>query len=185
MKKRRLKRSSVVTGIVLFLSVIAMVLVHGSVAEPQKIPPETKKPVSTPTAVKTVTLQQAPEYKYNPVGKPDPFRPFVDQEIAEKKRLEKKKETLPISPLQRASVEEFRLVGITGTESSRKAIVQDVHNKFYPIFVGTIIGKNNGRVVEILADRVIVEEMVGVRAGKKMTRRIAMKLRKDEGEEKP
>ncbi|MBM4270846.1 MAG: pilus assembly protein PilP [Deltaproteobacteria bacterium] len=187
MRKRLLKRSDpLVCMMTLLLAVMAVVMVsEGFAADPTKPGAAVKAADAKAEDAKAVGMKPAPEYRYNPTGKPDPFKPFIEEEITEKQKLEKRKEALPISPLQRAGVEQFRLVGIAGTESSRKAIVQDVNNKFYPIFVGTIIGRNNGKVVEILADRVIVEEAAGTRAGKAVTKKITIKLRKDEGEEKP
>ncbi len=121
-----------------------------------------------------------------PAAKPDPFRPFIelDQEkaLALKKKTENK--ALPVSPLQRAEIDQFRLLGIAGDERSRTAIVDDGKGKFYPLIVGTAIGMNQGRVAQILADRVIVEELTKER-GKKKVKRIIMKLRRDEEERKP
>src|SRR5665811_230267 len=66
-----------------------------------------------------------------------------------------------ISPLQRADIDTFLLVGIAGDQNGRTAIVEDkAAKRFYPLFMGTHIGKNGGRVAAILADRVIVEEIV-------------------------
>lgn len=114
-------------------------------------------------------------YNYNPLGKPDPFRPFVELEIAAKKKEEKdKKETLSIFPLQRVDVENFKVVGIAGDEVRRVAIVQDATKKFYPLFLGTRMGLHSGKVMDILADRVIVDELDG-----KKTKRVILKLRKN------
>jgi type IV pilus assembly protein PilP len=88
--------------------------------------------------------------------------------------------------LQRASIEQFKLVGVAaGYNHSKIAMVTDVKGKFYPIFVGTYIGLHNGRVVEILQDRVIVEETIKAEAKHAKTKRVAIKLRKEEGEVKP
>jgi type IV pilus assembly protein PilP len=129
-----------------------------------------------------------PPYKYNPIGKADPFKSFVEEESAREARKRQEqmmREARFFSPLQRAGIDQFRLVGIAGDEKARKAIVQDIKGKIYPIFIGTYIGPNNGRVIEILADRVIVEEKFKTQAGKTKVNRITMKLRKEEGEEKP
>ena len=124
-------------------------------------------------------------YKYNPLGKPDPFKPFVDQELAAKKKKEAAK-PLPLSPLQRESIDQFKLMGISGDEKSRRAIVQDAKGKVYPISPGAYIGLNNGRVVAILADRMVIEEQMKTPAGKKTKpNRITIKLRREEGEGKP
>ena len=119
-------------------------------------------------------------YKYNPIGKPDPFKPFIDQELSPKKKTESK---IPISPLQKEGINSFRLVGVSGDDHHRIAIVQDVKGKAYPIFLGTYIGQNSGRVVEILADRIIIEEKIKVEGKPAKTNRLTVKLRKDEGEE--
>jgi type IV pilus assembly protein PilP len=147
---------------------------------PSPIPPPVKpvKPgEAQPQAQTPLTLPvvQTPEnvYNYNPLGKPDPFRPFVDIEVAAvKKEKEAKKES--IFPLQRAEVESFKLVGIVGDQARRVAVVEDSTKKYYPIFVGTKIGLHDGKVTEILMDRVTVDEW----DGKKM-KRIVLKLRKN------
>jgi len=118
-------------------------------------------------------------YKYYPLGKPDPFQPFVEVDIATKKKEEKRVSTYP---LERDEIEKFRLVGIIGDHIQRLAIVEIIDEgklKFYPLLKGTHIGLHNGRVVEIMADRVIIEEH-----DKSKTRRIILKLHK-ENEVKP
>lgn len=118
---------------------------------------------------------QAPDnsYSYNPLGKPDPFKPFIDVEIAEIKKAKASK-VESIFPLQRAAVESFRLVGIVGDQVRRVAVVEDTSRKFYPIFVGTRIGLNDGKVTDILADRITVDEFEG-----KKIKRVILKLRKN------
>src|SRR4030043_500243 len=85
-----------------------------------------------------------------------------------------KKDMSSIFPLQRAATEKFRVVGIAGDQLRRVAIVEDTAKKFYPLFKGTYIGLKNGRVVEIMADRVIVEERE-----EETAKKIILKLRKD------
>ena len=98
----------------------------------------------------------------------------------------------PISPLQQAEISQFRLVGIAGSEKKRVAIVEHLTaRKFYPLFEGTYIGLNEGRVAEIRPDRVIVEERVeseeikAKKAKKAKIVRTPMMLHKEEEEGKP
>lgn len=128
-----------------------------------------------PQAPSVPPVLPAPEstYSYNPLGKPDPFKPFIDAQVTAAK-IEKEKKVESIFPLQRAEVENFKLVGIVGDDRSRVAMVEDVSKKFYPLFVGTRIGLHNGKVTDILADRVIVDEVDG-----KKGKRIILKLRKN------
>jgi type IV pilus assembly protein PilP len=132
-------------------------------------------------------------FSFDPQGKPDPFKPFVDAEIAlKKKQLEeqlkkqkKKQVALPLSPLQRFGIEQFKLVGIAGNNISRKAIIQDMNGKFYPIATGMLIGLNRAKVVEIRESSVLLEEPLtgGSKTPKKKF--IEMKLRKEGDEGKP
>lgn len=95
-------------------------------------------------------------------------------ELAIKTKAEVKKDVSSIFPLQREEVEKFRVVGIAGDQNRRVAVVEDAAKKFYPLFIGTHIGVNKGKVLEILADRVIVEEYETSKA-----KRIILKLRKN------
>lgn len=147
------------------------------------VPPPTVAPAAPPT------------YRYNPAGKPDPFVPFIEIDLAAKKAKEKKarEEALkkraavskrPISPLQQAEIGQFRLVGIAGDDKQRMAIVEDgVAKKYYPISVGTYIGLNGGRIISILPDRLIVEEPLQEESGKGkkvQARRMTVMLHKEE-----
>jgi type IV pilus assembly protein PilP len=180
MRRRLMKKSSAFTyATTLIVFVVAWSLTSGAIgADPKTVGTKLTDPKAAVT--KVADTKTPPPYKYNPAGKPDPFKPFIEQELASKQRLAKAL-PLSLSPLQRAGIDQFRLVGISGDEKVRKAIVQD-GGKIYPLFIGTYIGLNNGRVVEILADRVIVEEKFKARAGKTKANRIMMKLRTEGGE---
>jgi type IV pilus assembly protein PilP len=181
-----MKKSSAVTHTttLIILTVFWIWASGASGADPKAVAAK----VTDPKAVgqKAAEVKTAPQYKYNPAGKPDPFKPFIELDLAARQKLEKAK-PLAMSPLQRAAIDQFRLVGISGDEKVRKAIVQDAKGKIYPIFTGTYVGLNNGRVVEIHADRVIVEEKsIKSPVGKKTkVNRITMKLHSEEGEGKP
>ncbi len=145
-------------------------------------PPAAAEPATTVPA--TAQAQSTDDY-YRPPAKTDPFKPFLetDQALLRKQQEQKKRAGVkgrPISPLQRAEIFQFRLVGIAGNDGRRRAIVEErTTKKFYPLSVGTYIGPNDGRVVEILADRVVVEERVETQDNKKKTqmKRIPLLLR--------
>jgi type IV pilus assembly protein PilP len=184
MKKKLMKKNKTAACMTkIILALIIMMWAANSTAADTKAA-DTKGPDTQVAETKVANLKAVPEYRYNPIGKPDPFKPFIDLEIDLKKKMELPK-ALPISPLQRVGVDQFRVVGIAGDEHSKIAMVQDFKGKFYPIFLGTYIGLNSGRVVQILADRVIVEEKIKLEAKKTKTTRITMKLHKEEGEGKP
>ncbi len=64
-------------------------------------------------------------------------------------------------------------------------MVEDGGGKGYMVYVGTLIGMNGGRVIQILPDRVIVEEKLDDSKGKEKSHRVALKLHKEEGEGRP
>ena len=121
-----------------------------------------------------LTLAPADNYSYNPLGKPDPFKPFVTVDTSVAKQQIAKKAEVSMFPLQRADAEKYRVVGIAGSKDHRVAICEDAAKKFYPLYVGTHIGLYNGKVIEILADRVVIEEYEA-----KKPRRVILKLRKN------
>ena len=145
--------------------------------------------------IPAAALPPAPTYEYNAAGKPDPFQPFMETDPALKTKKEEglgKKTSAPsasISPLQRLELGQFRLLGIAGDENRRAAIVVDgTTKKFYPLFVGTYIGLNGGRVAAILPDRLVVEERVEARDKKTkrvQVRQIPVLLHKEQEEGKP
>jgi Tfp pilus assembly protein PilP len=142
--------------------------------------------VKTPVALSAAS----PGDRSRVVSKPDPFRPFIETEVEKKiskeEALSKKGggKSRPLSPLQQSEIGQYRLVGIAGNDDKRTAIVVDgTAKRFYPLFVGTYIGPNEGRVAEILSDRVIVEERIEdptKKEKKAQTQRVTMMLHKEE-----
>jgi len=181
---RRDSITCILGGILVFLLTGGSGAVAAWAADAKAVP-------STAPATKAAPASALAAYVYNPAGKPDPFKPFIELNPAPQKKKEEQsnKETLkgrPISPLQRDELLNFRLVGIARDLEDGKAtaIVQDAAGgKYYPLFVGTYIGLNEGRVASILYDRVVVEEPTGAPAkkGEKAPlRRINVMLHKNE-----
>jgi type IV pilus assembly protein PilP len=182
---RRHSIAGIVGGILVFVLTGGIGAVGSLAAEAKAVP-------STTQAVKAVSTVAPAAYVYRAAGKPDPFRPFIELDLAlQKKKLEEqsKKASLkerPVSPLQQEDLWNFRLLGIAGERegAAATAIVEDgTRKKYYPLFVGTYIGLNRGRVASILPDRVIVEEPTGApakRGGKTPLRRINLMLHKDQ-----
>lgn len=120
-------------------------------------------------------------YSYNPTGKSDPFKPFI--EITAGGKVEER--LTPLTPLQRYGIEEFRLVGVAWSNRKRIAMVENSAGKTYFLYKGTRIGINKGRVVKILSDRVIVEESFKSPSEKIDKQRVVLQLRTEENGGKP
>lgn len=120
---------------------------------------------TTAETAKAKPQVQPAAYHYNPAGKADPFRSFVEEEVARAEAAKKKgaaqAQTAAVNILQRHDAGQYILVGIASDEKSRSAMVVDPTKKyFFVVNVGTSIGLNRGRVTEILHDKIIVDEQV-------------------------
>lgn len=91
------------------------------------------------------------EYRYDPTGKPDPFKSFL-------KQIQLVKQVGSMSPLERFDLSQLTVTGIIwGMEGSR-ALVEDPTGKGYIVAEGAGIGKNKGKVVRIDDNKVVVKE---------------------------
>ncbi len=99
------------------------------------------------------SAQVAPEYVYNPAGRRDPFASPM-----EIRRLIVPDDT-PLTPLQSYDLSQLRLTGVVVGMKKPKAMVSSPDGKNFIIEMGTKVGKNNGTVVEINRDGVLVEEV--------------------------
>lgn len=133
----------------------------GGGISPSSPPPKAKSPAvekkkEEPTKVaeqKEPEKKGEVEFSYNPTGKPDPFRPFIELAPVRTPRA------VPLTPLQKYDLSQLKLVAIISTPDGNVALVEDGTKKGYFLKRGTWIGKNDGKVTKILKDRVVVEEL--------------------------
>lgn len=190
--RKQLRKSKLLAGSLALVFLFAVSATAVPAAAPPAAPATAVASAIPAAAPATVKPEEAavemPEYRYDSKGKTDPFKPFVRLELptAAKKGPEKKKYTGNLTPLQRVSLDKVRVTGIAGSQAKRVAMVEDGAGKGYIVYLGTLIGENGGRVIQILPDRVIVEEKVGEGGkGKEKSHRVALKLHKEEGEGRP
>lgn len=119
--------------------------------------------------------KEEPEYQYNPIGKPDPFKPFIQlTPVREAIR------TTPLTPLQKFDISQLKLVAIISSPEGNVALVEDSAGRGYFIKRGTMIGKNDGKVTRILKDRIIIEELYQDVLGQIKKNEVSMFLHKTE-----
>jgi type IV pilus assembly protein PilP len=160
------------------LIVCLMVLVFTIVAgcgdkKKRKAPPKKKEKV-VQVAVEDA-LEAAKEkkaefaYVYSPVGKRDPFRSkYKVLATSDKKR--------PGSILTRYEIQQLKLSAIISGTSRPMAQVELPDGKGVLLKIGTPVGKNNGKVVRIKHDEVIVAEEYRDARNRKMTNYVRMKI---------
>ncbi len=124
-------------------------------------PSEAVKPEKEPPVV---TL-------YDPVGKRDPFVPFI-KVVA--KAVRGDLSSLP--PLQRYDLGELKFVGVIWGAGLRKALVEDAEGKGYTIGVGTKIGSSGGVVTRITENEIVVKEAYRDYTGRTVERESSLKL---------
>jgi type IV pilus assembly protein PilP len=118
------------------------------------VPADAAKTAPAATAAKQPEKKEEVEYAYNPTGKPDPFKPFIQlSPVRESSRK------APLTPLQRYEVSQLKLVAIISTAEGNIALVEDSAGKGFFIKKGTLIGKSDGKVISILKDKVVIEEL--------------------------
>ncbi len=156
------------------------VVLRSKVAMPgQNIEPPAKSPSMSPEngeSVKSETLEKqgksspqetlysmAPSLK----AKPDSLAPAP---------AGKRKKRIPLSALERLNLDRLKLVGIVRSPDGNKAIIEDHTGKGHVLTVGTYIGQNNGRVIRIEKDRVIIAEEIMDESGKVKATDIVLKL---------
>lgn len=149
------------------------------------------KPMAKPLAEKFDTQKLIPDLAigYDSTGKIDPFIPLVKEEpvVVEKKDLidakSEVREKRTKTPLEKIELSQLQLKAIIMAPSGNKALVEEANGKGYIIRKGTYIGRNDGKVVQILKDKIVVEELTENHEGKMIAREKEIKLPKNPGEE--
>jgi len=133
-----------------------------------------------PTVQKLVLLDST--NVYNPQGKLDPFEPLFQEKAAVVVPRKKTKKRKPLTPLERLDLAQLQLVGVIRSLSGNRALVEDATGKGYVVTKGTYIGTHSGKIVEILADRIIVAEEVENIYGKVSVQKRPLIIQKPPGE---
>ena len=140
-----------------------------------------KKPVKPALEDKEEASEGVVAYHYDPMGKKDPFKPLIKEEekIAEKMLIQK-----PLTPLQKYSLAELKLVAIVIGIENPKAMVEDPKGGGFILSKGTLIGDRFGEVSEIKRNEVvIVEKEIDSSSGEIVYKKVPLILYKPEEEE--
>ena len=138
---------------------------------------------SAPTAPVEVSTTDT-GWKYDPPGKPDPFKSFI---LASAATEEAPTVVRPqLTPLQKMPLSEIQagLKAIIWGQLGNKALVEDATGKGYVVQEGTYVGQHDGIVKKIYQDRIVVEEYRRDSAkGRLEPTEVVLKLKKVEAEE--
>ncbi len=124
----------------------AKVAVPAVVAAPVQQPaaaPAAVNPAVPPLSAPGELLVPSSEFRYDATGRRDPFKSLLE--------LEKKQRDLSqLPPIQQVELEVLKVVGVViDPVSGAQAMVRAPNNQTFVVRVGTIMGKNEGEIVEI------------------------------------
>jgi Tfp pilus assembly protein PilP len=156
-----------------------------------KKPGADKKPTGTATSTASSLPRTTAElattetgWKYDPTGKPDPFKAFILASAATEETPSVVRRQL--TPLQKMPLSEIQagLKAIIWGQLGNKALVEDATGKGYVVQEGTYVGQHDGIVKKIYQDRIVVEEYRRDSAkGRLEPTEVVLKLKKVEAEE--
>lgn len=130
----------------------------GCSEEPSPTPQPKVTKVKTPPAKQVVVPdvkaeeEKEAEFVYVTEGRRDPFVPLT------RIRRPLVASAEPATPLQRYDLSQFKLVGVIVGKGASRAMVVAPDGKSYILAKGVKIGKNNGVVISINSEVVLVEE---------------------------
>jgi len=146
--------------------------------------PATAAPAAAPK--KTGPVSAAPEaaaapvvpyqYAYNPLGKRDPFRSPLEElrQGGQGTQLESCNE-----PLCQWDLDQLVLVAVVTGDANPIAMVEDPQGRGYIVKRNTKIGKQGGKVTQILRDTITVTEFWTAPDGKVNPNPVSMRLKPD------
>jgi type IV pilus assembly protein PilP len=117
---------------------------------------------------KKAEAAQAP--RYSSAGKRDPFQ-ALPLKIQTKRRTREN-----LSPLERYDLGQLKLVGVVWDAKDPRAMVEDSSGLGYVVKVGTPIGSNEGKIKEIKASEVVIEESYIDFYGARKSRQLSMRI---------
>jgi len=135
-------------------------------------------PVATAKAAAPVqsTFAGGPEgFDYDPEGRRDPFRSF------EWERLALENDDSLRGPLEQFDVSQLSVVAVVWNSGGGRALVEDPSGQGYIVEMGTPIGKNDGSVVRIDDNLVVVKETYVDFLGHESKKDVELRIRSSEG----
>ena len=110
---------------------------------------------------------------YDPVGKRDPFRSFIQDNRALEEGIE--------SPLEGFDLGQLEVAGVVWRGDRRRALILDPSGQAYVVSEGDVIGKNSGRILAINDASMLVKEKYVDFHGEQTEKEIEMRIRQSQG----
>ena len=140
----------------------------------RKAPPAPRVPDPAPEAAGTEEdVVEEASATYVAEGRRDPFRSFQSASA--------RKPVIDAGPLSDFDLSQLAIVGVVWNATNPRALVTDPGGRSFVLRQGSPIGKNNGRVVRIDDDMILVREKFVDFEGAVSTKDVEMRIRKIQG----
>lgn len=141
-----------------FLLVLLVALTIAGCSSQQPVPtapPDAPKKAAPVAAARDAAKPESAPYvySYNPLAKRDPFRSLVEEV-----RAPNGENTVCSEPLCQWDLDQLTLVGVVTGEANPLAMVEDPQGRGYVLRRSTRMGKQGGKVTQILRDTVTITE---------------------------
>jgi type IV pilus assembly protein PilP len=114
-------------------------------------------------------------FTYDPTGKRDPFRSYRWERQA---RLS---ESATRGPLEQFDLGQLSVVAVVWHTDKARALIEDPSGRAYVVSEGTAVGKNQGRVIHIDDNLVLVKETYVNFEGEETTKDVELRIRRSQG----
>lgn len=158
-------------GVLLAAAMLAVAC--GGSAPPPTTAQQTKaaaKPPAAPEAAAPVA-----SYVYNPIGKRDPFR-SPEAEPAAQAGLAN---TACTEPLCRFDIDQLTLVAVVSGDANPLAMVQDPLGRGYFVRRNSRVGRQGGKVTQIMSDAVVITEYFTTPDGKTTANPVTLAIKSE------
>lgn len=162
------------------LAALALVAACGGSSAPPPTPAQAAKAaVAKPPQASEPAAPAAPTYVYNPIGKRDPFR-SPEAEPAAQAALAN---TACNEPLCRFDVDQLTLVAVVSGDANPLAMVQDPQGRGYFVRRNTRVGRQGGKVTQIISDAVVITEYFTTPDGKTTANPVTLAIKSEKAPE--
>ena len=140
-------------------------------AVPAEAPAEEKAVMETEQKRSVAEVLEDENFHYNSAGRRDPFKSLLTLQ-------EKKKDVSLLPPIQQLELEKIKITGIVLDErEGPRAMIKAANGRTFIVKKGTVIGKNEGEVIEVsLQGFRVVEKYVDF-MGKETLKEVFVKAR--------
>jgi len=129
------------------------------------------KPGGAAAATSIPEMLEDETFRYNPAGKRDPFKSLLDLQS-------KKKDYSLLPPIQQLDIGQVRITGVVMDEiDGPRAMIKAPNGQTFVVKKGTIIGRNEGEIIEVSLQGIrIVEKYVDF-VGRETLKEVFIKTR--------